>query len=88
LLVSLSSGVLQFLDQSKRLLVHGRMVAHHVLRELLHLLVACLFEGLLRGLDIDLARRVSDVRDLRISQFCSLRHRNAAGEADNGNSRA
>src|SRR5690242_4835317 len=55
----------QLLDEVERLLVHGFVVAHHVLREGLHLLVAGLGERLLGGVDVDHAGGVGDMGDLR-----------------------
>ena len=68
---------LQLLDEVERLLVHGLMVAHHVLRERLDVLVAGLFDRLLGGGDVDDAGRVGDMRDLGIGGLCALRQRGA-----------
>ena len=60
---------LQLPDQSKRLLVHFSMVAHHVLREITDFLVFGFLQRLLGGLDIELPRRVGNVCDLRIGRL-------------------
>jgi hypothetical protein len=86
LLVSLSWGVT--LNEIERLLVHGLVVAHHVLRERLDVLVAGPGQGQFGGGNVDHACGVGDMRDLRIGEFCALRCRSAVQEHHCGNRRA
>src|SRR5262245_11501864 len=63
----------QLLDQCKRLLVHRGVVAHHVVGERAHFLVLGFVESLLGRLDVKLAGRVGNVRNLRIGGLRALR---------------
>src|SRR5579864_867039 len=75
---------LQLLDQRQCLVVDRLVVALHVLGEGANLLVLALRQRLLGGVDIELARRVGDVRDLRIGRFGALRRRRAGGDHHGG----
>jgi hypothetical protein len=79
---------LQLLDEVECLLVHGLMVAHHVLRECLDVLVAGLPDRLFGGGDVDDASGVGDMRDLGIGGLCALRQRGATQDAQCGDCRA
>ena len=71
----------QLVDEVERLLVHGLMVAHHVLRERLDVLIAGLLDRLLGGGDVDDPCGVGDMRDLGIGGLCALRQRGADQQA-------
>jgi hypothetical protein len=64
------------------------VVAHHIFREGLDLLVAGFGDRLLGGVDVDDARGVGDMRDLRVGGLCALRQRGAAEKAQCGDRRA
>jgi len=56
------------------------VIALHVFREGHHVLVRALLQRLLRGLNIELPGRISNVRDLRIGELGVLRRSDAGRE--------
>ena len=74
----------ELLDQRQGLLVDRLVVALHVLRERNHVLVLGLLQRLLGGLDVELASRIGDMRDLRIVRLGPLRRGDARGEQQCG----
>src|SRR3979490_1936512 len=79
---------LELLYEVERLLVHGLVVAHHVMGEGEGLLVLGFRDGLLGGRDVELPGRVGDVGDLGIGRLGGLGESHAAQHADGGHRRA
>ena len=70
----------EFFHQSQCLLVHRLVIALHISREGHHVLVLAFLQRQLRGRDVELTRRISDVRNLRIGGSGALRRSDAGCE--------